>query len=92
MAPHKTGVWIDDATDEVVYSAPNRGTQIVRKGGEVSSSAKGLLAARGLDAKGVDVPATSAAPVTVDTADDGADETDDEKTVTGPKAKATKNS
>lgn len=52
MATHKTGVWIDDATGEVVYAPPNRGTQIVAKGGAISATAKARLAALGVDDQG----------------------------------------
>lgn len=49
MAKSETGVWIDDATGELVTSPPRNGTQIVQKGGEISSAARQRLAAAGFD-------------------------------------------
>lgn len=92
MARSDTGVWIDDATGELVTSPPKSGTQIVAKGGEVSAAAKSRLAAAGLDPSGLsgfdDVePAQVVTVPDEDTSDDGKAEAGDDKPA---KAKAAK--
>lgn len=55
MPIHDTGAWLDDETGEVVYEPPRRGTQLVSKGGEVSTAVKTRIAALGLEVNGVNV-------------------------------------
>lgn len=77
MPIHPTGAWLDDDTGEVVYEPPRSGTQLVAKGGEVSSSAKRLIEARGLTVNGV-----NAGTGTADEAPAEDAPADDDKTIT----------
>lgn len=65
-----TGVWIDDASGEVVFEQPRgRGTQLVAKGSEISKAARTRAQSLGATIPDDHEPAAATAEKTGDAAD-----------------------